>query len=515
MGLGATLSLCALTLAQTQGAGPERLATTAFAAARDPSGQKPAAAVGAVLAERVAKHARLRLLEPGRVLSGDPRTREEETLARARTALADGRRAYDALSLDEAIARLGQAVALYQQTGPLLGDLAELETSLMHLGAALTLRGSSDEGVSTFLELLTLDPSYSPEGFPPSVMKIFDKAVERLAAQPRGGLEVYSTPPYAAVYIDGVFRGVTPLTLSDVGAGTHYLRLEQNGFVTHGAPIEVTPNQRITSQTRLVSVKSGAELRDLLSRASREVLAEGMGNNLRSLGRLLVADVLILVSVSQSGQDVTLTGAAFDAGGATRVATERAVIGAESSTFLRDTGAMIDKLLAAAAGQPVASDAGSGAAAGAGGAGFGLASGGGVTGGSGAAGGGSSPPVDATRLNVDASPPAGTVVGWLMVGLGGVAVGGGVIFAILAKVTHSDYLETSQASPDLGNIRDTGKTQALVADLGLFGGAALIAGGALTLILTAKKTSAPDVLGMTPGLAPLDGGAMVTLGGAL
>jgi hypothetical protein len=101
----------------------EKLATAAFAVPRDPSGQRAAAIVAAVLSERVAERARLRPIEPGRALSGDPRTREEETLSRARTALADGRRVYDALNLDEAIARLGQAVSLYQQTGPLLGDL--------------------------------------------------------------------------------------------------------------------------------------------------------------------------------------------------------------------------------------------------------------------------------------------------------------------------------------------------------------------------------------------------------
>src|SRR5215472_10386424 len=121
-------------------ASSELQATAVFAVARDPSGQKAAAMADALLHTRAAKARSLRLIEPARVLSGDPRTREEETLERARAALADGRRAYDALSLDDAIARLGQAVNLYQQTGPLLGDSEELQISLVYLGAALTLR---------------------------------------------------------------------------------------------------------------------------------------------------------------------------------------------------------------------------------------------------------------------------------------------------------------------------------------------------------------------------------------
>lgn len=517
--MGSAFAFAVLTLASagyTQAQGPERLATAAFAVPRDPSGQKAAAAIGAILGERVAQHPKLRLIEPGRALSGDPRTREEETLLRARTALADGRRAYDALALDDAIARLGQSVSLYQQTGPLLGDLTELQTALAYLGAALTLRGSSDEGVSTFLELLTIDPGYAPDGFPPTVTRIFDRAVERLGALAKGSVEIYSTPPYSAVFVDGRFRGVTPLTLADLHAGTHYIRLEQNGYVTHGAPLEVAPNQRITSQTRLTGIKSGAELRDLLSRSSREVLQEGMGQHARSLARLLVADALILISVSQSGKDASITGAAFDASGAIRLATERTVIDAEGPNFFRDSSALIDKLLASAAGTAAPSfapgqDPGSAS-------GFGLSAGAGVN-----QGGGGSPPSGGyggygspTQVQVnrgeDGSPPAGQVIGWMMVGIGTVGLGTGVVFAILTKQTHDDYLATPQSSPDLASIRDDGKTRALIADVAMIGGAALIAGGVVTLLLTSKSSDAPEEL---LGFVPLDGGGLVFVGGTL
>jgi hypothetical protein len=495
--------------------GQERLATAAFAVARDPSGQKAAAAIAAVLSDRVARHGRLRLIEPGRALSGDPRTREEETLLRARTALADGRRAYDALNLDEAIARLGQAEALYQTTGPLLGDLSELTTTLAYLGAALTLRGSTDEGVTTFVSLLTIDPTYSPDGFPPTVTRIFERALQRLSQSAKGTIEIYSTPPYSTVYVDGRFRGVTPLTLSDLYSGTHYLRIEQNGYVVHGAPIEIAPNQRITSQTRLQSVKSGAELRDLLSRASREALQEGMGPSTRSLARMLVAETFLLVSVSQSGKDVTLTGAAYDAGSATKLTTERAVIDAEGPAFLKDVGALADKLLASLSTGSSAGAVAGGQEGGGGGFGLGVGQGAGVQ--QQPAGGGAPPPGPsgyASAQRDDGSPPAGTVVGWLMVGVGVIGVGTGVVFAILAKKTHDDYLLTAQASDQLPQIRDDGKTRALIADLGMFGGAAFVVGGVVTLLLTAKSSDAPEeILAGIPSIAPIEGGAMVTYGG--
>ena len=530
--------------------GPEKLATAAFAVARDPSGQKAAATVAAALSERAQRHPRLRVIEPGRALAGDPRTREEETLVRARTALADGRRAYDALSLDDAIARLGQAVTLYQQSGPLLGDLSELETALAYLGAALTLRGSADEGLSTFQELLTLEPGYAPDGLPPTVTRVFDQAVEKTNKQAKGTVEIYSTPPYASVYVDGTFRGITPLTLRDMGAGTHYVRIEQSGYVVHGAPVEVTANQQVTSQTRLVSVKSGAELRDLLSRASREVLQPGMGTNLRALSRLLVADALVVISVSQSGNDVTLTGAVYDAVGATALATERAVVDAAGPTLYRDSGALADRLIAAAAGDAAVAAGGSGGGGiddGDGtGSGFGLSTGAGVGGaraGGGASagssggatagsadapGGGTTPSTSGGSATPEAvpvialaprdGPTAGQIAGWTMVGVGGVGVIVGTVLAVLAKNTHADYRVTSQASVDLPTLRDDGKALALGADLGLFLGAGIGLGGAAVLLFASGSSDTPEELLQTallPAFVPIDGGGAVVVRGSL
>jgi hypothetical protein len=70
-------------------------------------------------------------------------------------------------------------VSLYQQTGPLVGDVEELKTALAYLGAALVLRGSPDEGESTFLELLTIDPARQLEGFPPTVQTVYERATQK------------------------------------------------------------------------------------------------------------------------------------------------------------------------------------------------------------------------------------------------------------------------------------------------------------------------------------------------
>ncbi len=502
--------------ARTAAASEEELrSTAALAVARDPSGQKTAAMVDSVLRSRAAKAPGLRLLEPARVLSGDPRTREEATQERARAALADGRRAYDALALDDAIARLGQAVSLLQETGPLLGDLEELKVALVYLGAALTLRGSSDEGESTFMELLTVAPSHRLEGFPPTIQKAFERAGERLEASAAGGVEIYSTPPYAAVHVDGRFEGVTPLTLPDLVAGTHYVRLEKVGFLPYGAPLEIAPGQRITSQTRLTSIQRGAELRDLAGRATEEMESEGMGGALRGLARLLAADTLIFVSVAQSGRDATLTGGVFDGATGTRLVTERAVLSAEAPTFETELDGLVGRLLAAATGGAGRTAPAEGPASDA--APFGLGS---PRAADGSAAGPGSPSPEARSIGGAAAPavgyrvgprttPSETYLGWTLVGLGGAALITGGVFAILASDVHADFRKTSQLSPDLTALGDRGERNALVADLCFLGGGLSLIAGAAIALLAGEGEPAPARV----GVQPMAGGAQLVLGG--
>lgn len=516
--IGTPILLALLTPASALGG--ELQGTAVFAVAKDPSGQKAAAIADALLRSKVIKTPGLRLIEPARALSGDPRTREEETLERARTALADGRRAYDALKLDDAIARLGQAVNLYQQTGPLLGDLQELETTLAYLGAALTLRGSADEGQSTFVELLTINQSYQLERFPPAVQKTFEAASQKVERAPTGAVEVYSTPPYAAVYLDGRFEGVTPLVLTDVIGGNHYLRIEKLGYVVHGAPLEVSANQRITSQTRLRSLKRGVELRDVTARCAEELGQEGMGGSLRTLARMLVADTVLFVSVTQSGTEASFVGAVFDASTGTRLATERAVASTTSPNFANELGAFADRLIGDAQHWASSREAGATTQGGA----FGLDPGGG--GGKDAAG-------DASLVGKDglSSPPPGNIglegkapaptpmtqeqyLGWGLVIVGGVAVVTGIVFAGLATKAHSDYRATSQASPDLRHIGDVGKTDSLIADLSMGGGILAAAGGVAVLLVSRPREPSVEELLRSPhaSVQPIPHGAVAVFG---
>jgi hypothetical protein len=61
-----------------------------------------------------------------------------------------------------------------------------------------------------------------------------------------GTIEVQSNPTGANVTLDGVFQGITPLTVLDVSGGIHTLRIEKSGYVPWEEPAIVFANETTT-----------------------------------------------------------------------------------------------------------------------------------------------------------------------------------------------------------------------------------------------------------------------------
>jgi eukaryotic-like serine/threonine-protein kinase len=59
-----------------------------------------------------------------------------------------------------------------------------------------------------------------------------------------GSLSVDSLPPAAKVFVDGRLVGTTPLLLPQIGAGTHVVRLEHDGYRHWSSPVRVVSGER-------------------------------------------------------------------------------------------------------------------------------------------------------------------------------------------------------------------------------------------------------------------------------
>lgn len=69
-----------------------------------------------------------------------------------------------------------------------------------------------------------------------------------------GSLEISSTPSGSEIYLDGVFSGTTPMTFTDLSAGSHTVELRYRDYIPWVKSIEIRKGTRSYVDTTLNSV---------------------------------------------------------------------------------------------------------------------------------------------------------------------------------------------------------------------------------------------------------------------
>jgi hypothetical protein len=69
------------------------------------------------------------------------------------------------------------------------------------------------------------------------------KGISPTPVQPTGGLAIASSPTNAAVYVDDLPRGNTPLTVTDLVPGDHVVRISSDGYLDYTTTTTVTSGQ--------------------------------------------------------------------------------------------------------------------------------------------------------------------------------------------------------------------------------------------------------------------------------
>jgi hypothetical protein len=68
-------------------------------------------------------------------------------------------------------------------------------------------------------------------------------SVNLVQVQTTGSLSVSSNPSGASVYVDTVYQGTTPVTIPQLAAGSHTVRLTLTGYTEYSGPVTVTAGQ--------------------------------------------------------------------------------------------------------------------------------------------------------------------------------------------------------------------------------------------------------------------------------
>lgn len=376
-------------------------------------------------AERSARFSPVRLVD---VLDPQEWSRRKAKLAEAEAEYAAGFRAYEELDTLKAAQGFDAAVKAYRSTDLSLTHEALVQSWVMK-AAAMVANGSKGaraeiERIIAFAPEAKLSPSY----FPPDLLKQAEDA-RRAAAQGKLALTVETTPSGAEIYLDGKYRGQSPLSLAKLAAGEHQLSVISPGYsltqVAAGgsnqltlSPAEAHGRWRV-AVTRIAQQPESA-LRDLAA---------------RELGRWVGAEqVLLLVAQkSTAGEKLEVTGFRLETQDGHHAAHQRASLPLGDSLEAAAEG-LLARLLEKDAprenGRPV------------------------------------------TQRPLPGGPGVRLTPGYGLLAAGTAIFAGGLLFGLKASAQAAQFRQTPQGSSSANQLRSDGQTNARLADVFMLGGMA-------------------------------------------
>lgn len=464
--------------ASTAHAGTSGASVVTIAIPETPQSQTVAVRVARLADEIYAYDPDAVLLDLERVLEGgDPPWVDK--LNEAKQLAQKGKQAMEALELSVAADAYAGAVVSYEQAVAGLKDMTPLVETLAQQGAVYTLLSDARAAKASFARALALDPAYRLEkgSTSPKVISAFESATKEARAAGQGSLTVYSTTGAAEVWIDGVFRGISPFTV-DIGAGRHYVRVLRDGYLTFATGVEVKRGSEASVQASLRPAARFAKLEELSVRVPRN--KESI-KPIAELAAALQVDQLLAIVVEDENGSAFFTATLVDGISGKQLARASRAFAPDDSFFDRDVRTWLDDKIRRAAGRnpdapaPSVRPEGTGAA---------------TEGGTAEVGPGSLLPGEAEAIE---TPPAVTA-GWALVVTGGVLGVGSVATGLVSFSLYDAYRNRlpSQLDPNLEPIRSTWLTMSIITDAAWVLGAAAAAGGTVLLVNGYAEMSAQE-----------------------
>ncbi|MBI5493660.1 MAG: PEGA domain-containing protein [Deltaproteobacteria bacterium] len=301
---------CSLLLPLSTRADEGGLSLLVLSVGKDSASQK-SAAVGAFVARGVfARNPRYSLLDVEQFLDQAAEAPGRALITKGLAALEKGGHALDENELDTAISSLNDAAVSLEQGAAYVEDIKPYVDALLRLGSAYALNAEHKPATEAFRRALLVDRAAAWDKLPPQAQKAFDDAGRKVDEGDRYSINVFSTPSAAEVYVDGVFRGATPLVVERLAAGPHVLRVVRAGHRSAGKVVKVSSADE-TVQFPLKPTLKASELETILNRVHTDVVA-GQGPVLGELARFAKVDQVYVQSVQSTATDVRVAAVLVD-----------------------------------------------------------------------------------------------------------------------------------------------------------------------------------------------------------
>ncbi len=221
--------------------------------------------------------------------------KREERLADSQEKLKAGKQALDDLDNVKATESFTQALEALQEA-----DLSRQFPALIDgwtMKAAGHATGGENGPAKKDIEsVIGVSPraEFSPTFFPPDLLK-FVEAQRKLAGNAKGELLVRTEPPGARVWVDGAYRGVSPVTIAGLSAAKHFVTASLGGYAL--AQAQTGPGEEVLS---LASAELGPGWKRALTDIKKDPEGPTRDASAQVLGRAAQLDQVLLVVAKKS-----------------------------------------------------------------------------------------------------------------------------------------------------------------------------------------------------------------------
>jgi hypothetical protein len=146
-----------------------------------------------------------------------------------------------ALKTEVALAHFAEALRRFDVEAAGAVDVVAWWECHLFAGEAWLDKGKQEQAIAAFERALFLRPSAQPDPkvFSPRTVAAFRRAMKTVSARERGSLTIVGEPRGAEIVLDAVVQGRSPITLSGVIAGEHWLVVRAQGYAPFSGKVDV------------------------------------------------------------------------------------------------------------------------------------------------------------------------------------------------------------------------------------------------------------------------------------
>ena len=199
-----------------------------------------------------------------------------------------------------------KTLALLSKNFQYFEDLEEVYTLLAYQAASGLLADVIDsEKLFENFAVLTVNYNVNRFNFGPGILQKFREAKKEVKKRRKGVITVNSSPVPGKVFIDGEYVGITPYQSEKIKVGTHYVKVESDGYHPYGEVIKVLPQENpVSAEFRTFTINR--ELNKL-----RRKLAQSTRNKEKLFPKIVLKflrvipfDQLLLIKTQTIDEDI-------------------------------------------------------------------------------------------------------------------------------------------------------------------------------------------------------------------